>query len=154
MTHTAGFFSSLVCCLMAALPWQPNQQAANSPAPQALSLDAKLDKKVERFEAAHRTVMASLISVAYEHGIPMGIEYVDRDAGTRPIDLQLSDESVRGILMAIIHQVPEYRIDFSSRIVTVYSPMARRDPSNLLNMVVKNFSITGEDTHDADQYLF
>lgn len=154
MTYIATLYSFLACCLMAALPWQLNPEGASSPTPQPLSLDAKLDKKVERFEAANRTVIASLIDLAYEHGIPMGIEYVDREAATRRIGLQLSGESVRGILTAIIHQAPEYRIDFSSQIVTVYSPMARRNPSNLLNRVVKNFSITEEETHDADQYLF
>lgn len=79
----------------------------------ALSFNKKLDKKVECFETAGRTLIESALDIAYQHELPMGIEYLDRKALTRPIDLRFQHESIREILVALARQIPEYQIAFS-----------------------------------------
>jgi hypothetical protein len=94
-----------------------------------------------------------LVDLAYEYELPMGIEYLDREAATQPINLELRNESVRGILLAIVQQVPEYKVSFSDGVVDVYVPKMREDSSNLLNKVIKNFAVSELDTRRADMEL-
>ena len=58
------------------------------------SLKEKLDKNVENFETAGRTLIQSVLDIAYQHELPMGIEYLSRDALSRPIDLRFQNESI------------------------------------------------------------
>jgi hypothetical protein len=153
MRRTARLFPLFACCLIVGSiePLQQHQSSAQSV--QVSSFEEKLDRRVERFDTSGRTLIASVIDLAYEYQLPTGIEYLDHEATTRPIDLQLHDESVRGILVAIIQQTPEYRVSFSEGIVDIYVPKAREDPSNLLNKFIKDFAVAGLDTHDADLQL-
>src|SRR4029077_16336206 len=114
----------------------------------------KLNRRVEQFDTSGRTLVTSVVDLAYEYELPIGIEYLDPVATARPIDLQFHDESIRGILTAIILQIPEYRVSFSDGLVDIYAPKAREDSSNLLNKVIKNFAVTDLDTHEADLELF
>ncbi len=129
-------------------PSAPHFQAA-----QPSLFEQKLDKRIERFDTAGRTLIASLIDLAYEYELPMGIEYLDRDAASRPINVELRNESLRGILVALVQQLSEYRVGFSSGIVDVYAPKAREDTSNMLNKVIKSFNVSEVDTHRADMEL-
>jgi len=119
---------------------------------QVSAFESKLDKRVEHFDTAGRTLIASVLDLAYEYELPIGIEYVDR-ALTRPIKLEFHHDSVRGILVAIIQQAPGYRVAFSGGLLDIYAPSAREDPSNLLNKVIRNFAVTELDTHRADMEL-
>jgi hypothetical protein len=115
-----------------------------------VSFENKLDHRIETFGTSGRALVANLLDLAYEYQVPMGIEYLDRDAARRPINLELHNESLRGIFTAVVAQLPEYRVDFSGRVVHIYSPQARRDASNLLNKSIKNYSVRNADTRDAD----
>jgi hypothetical protein len=132
----------------------PNKHAQNAHSTQTLHFAAKLEKRVELFNTSGRTLVATVLDLAYEHELPTGIEYIDEEAITKPIDIELRNESVRGIIEAIIQQAPEYRVSFSEGLVDIYAPKAREDPSNLLNKIIKNFAVTEMDTHRADMELF
>ena len=91
-------------------PYQPNpalRQTHLEP-----TLDGKLEKPIHDFRTAGRTLIATLVDLAYEYQLPMGIEYLDREAATRPIHLEFHDQPLRGILMAVVAQLPEYRVTF------------------------------------------
>lgn len=120
---------------------------------QTLHFAAKLDERVEVFNTSGRTLVASVLDLAYEYELPTGIEYIDREAATKPINLELRNESVRGILLAIVQQLPQYRVNFSDGLVNIYAPRAREDASNLFNRVIKTFAVTELDTHRADVEL-
>jgi len=132
----------------------PNRHTQNSNSTQTLHFAAKLEKRVELFNTSGRTLVATVLDLAYENELPTGIEYIDDEAATKPINIELRNESVRGIIEAIIQQAPEYRVSFSDGLVDIYAPKAREDPSNLLNKVIKNFTVTEMDTHRADMELF
>jgi hypothetical protein len=113
-----------------------------------------LDRRIERFDTSGRTLVACLVDLAFTYQLPTAIEYADRDATTRALNLQFHNESVRGILETIIRQAPEYRVSFSGGIVDIFTPKGREDLSNLLNKVIKDFAVTQVDTHEADSQLF
>ena len=116
--------------------------------------EQRLDMRVERFDTSGRTLIACLVDLAFKYQLPTAIEYADRDATTRTLNLQFHNESVRGILETIIRQAPEYRVSFSGGIVDIFTPKGREDLSNLLNKVIKDFAVAQVDTHEADSQLF
>ena len=119
----------------------------------ALSFEERLDRRV-RFDSAGRTLVASIVELAFTYQLPTGIEYADREATTRPLNFHFQNESVRRILEAITEQVPGYSVNFSGGIVDVFAARGREDPSNLLNKVIKDFAVSQVDTHEADSQLF
>src|SRR3984893_10964191 len=84
----------------------------------------------------------------------MAIEYAGREATTRPINLEFHNKSLREMVEAIVKQDQQYRVSFSDGIVDIFSPRAREDRSNLLNQVLKDFSVTEMETREADFQLF
>jgi hypothetical protein len=119
-----------------------------------LSLFAKrLNTRVEKFDTSGRTLVQSVVDLVFEYRLPTAIEYADREASTRKLNLQFHDESVRSILENIIQQNSEYRVNFEEEIVDIFSAKAREDPSNLFNKAIHNFEVTQVDTHQADAEL-
>lgn len=116
--------------------------------------NSKLDKRIDDYQTSGRTLLATVVDLAYEYQLPTGIEYVDREATTRPLDLEFRNESLRGILASVVAQFPQYRVAFLGETVQIYSPQAREDSSNLLNKPIKDFSVVAADTQDADSELF
>ena len=117
-------------------------------------IEQRLDKRVARFDTSGRSLVATVVDLAFAYQLPTAIEYADHDATTRPLNLQFRGESVREILKTIIRQFPEYGVSFSGGIVDVFAPKAREDTSNLLNTVIRNFAALQVDTHEADFQLF
>ena len=78
----------------------------------ASSFEQKLDRRV-RFDTAGRTMVASIVELAFTYQLPTAIEYVDREATTQPLNSRFQNESVSRILEAITEQVPGYRVRFS-----------------------------------------
>ena len=119
----------------------------------ASSFEQKLDRRV-RFDTAGRTLVTSIVELAFTYQLPTGIEYADREATTRPLSLHFQNESVRRILEALTEQVPGYGVSFSGGIVDIFAAKGREDPSNLLNKVIKSFEVSELDTDRADIELF
>jgi hypothetical protein len=109
---------------------------------QVAPFEQRLDRRIERFDTSGRTLVASVVDLAFTYQLPTAIEYADRDATTRALNLQFHNESVRGILKTIIRQFPEYGISFSGGIVDVFAPKAPEDSSNLLNTAIRDFGIS------------
>jgi hypothetical protein len=84
----------------------------------------------------------------------MAIEYADWEATKRPLNLEFHKKSFREIVEAIVKEDQQYRVSFSNGIVDIFSPIARGDSSNLLNKIVKDFSVTEMETQLADFQLF
>ena len=154
MRDSSWLLALSVCCLTLISTRPPKPYASGMLSAQASLFESKLDRRVERFDTSGRTLVASVLDLAYEYELPIGLEYIDHDAATHPINLEFRDEPVRGILVALVQQASEYRVSFSDGLVDIYAPKAREDPSNLLNKVIKNFAVTGLDTHEADLELF
>jgi len=153
-----GFIGKLICVSALWLPILSAQSVARHKAKvqssQVASFEQKTNKLVNRFNTCGRTLVDSVIELAYEYQVPMAIEYADREATTRPINLEIHNKSLRGMVEAIVKQDQQYRVSFSNDVVDIFSPRAREDRSNLLNKVLKDFSVTEMETREADFQLF
>jgi hypothetical protein len=116
--------------------------------------EQKLNKRIDRFESAGKTLVASVVELAFTYQLPTAIEYANRDATVWPLDMHFHNQSIREILESLVRQVPEYGVSFSSGVVDVYENQGRENPSNLLNKTIEDFTVTQMDTHDADFQLF
>jgi hypothetical protein len=154
MKRIAKVFTLLACLLPIGSIQSLKPQALKTQSTQVLSFEGNLERRVEQFDTSGHSFVASVLELAYQYELPMGIEFMDRETATRPINLEFRDETVRGILLTIIGQAPEYRVSFSAGLVDIYSPKARDDSTNLFNRVIKDFEIRELDTHDADLALF
>ena len=156
------FFGKLICvsAFVSAL-WLPplspqsvRPSTAKVELPRVSNFEQEIDSVIERFSTSGRTLVDSVIELAYKHQVPMAIEYADLEATTRPLNLAFHNKSFRGIVEAIVKEDPQYRVSFSNGIVDIFSPMAREDSSNLLNKLMKDFSVTEMETRSADFQLF
>ncbi len=132
----------------------PGEKLTTAQAPRLRPLQEKLDTHIPRFDNTGRPLVESILELAYEYHLPMGLEYVNRDAVRRPLDLKLRDSSVRDIIASLVTQVPGYQVSFSNGIVQIYSPKARADPSNLLNAVIDNFEVKDRDAQATSVDVF
>jgi hypothetical protein len=152
------FFGKLICVSALWLPILSAQSVkpptAKVQLPRVSDFEQKTDGLIERFSTSGRTLVDSVIELAYKYQVPMAIEYADREATTRPLNLEFHNKSFRGIVEAIVKEDPQYRVSFSNGIVDIFSPMAREDSSNLLNKIMKDFSVTEMETRLADSQLF
>ena len=127
---------------------RPGQQSTATGGDQS-----KLDDRIPEFRTSGRTMMATIIDMAYQFQLPTGIEYVDREAITRPLFLEFHDQSIRTILTAIIAQFPAYRVSFPREVVQIYSPKSLENASNPFNRSIREFSVTAAETQDASVTL-
>ena len=145
------FVRFLVLCT---LIQPPSIHASDGQRESVQTFEAKLNKPIPRFQTSGRTLIGVVLNLAYEYDLPAALEYVDSAASTRPLELNFAKASPREILTQVIASYPEYRVSFSGGVVNIYSPAARADKLNLLNLVVKDFSVAQADTHRADFELF
>jgi hypothetical protein len=138
------------------LGWLPDSRTKPAPPQQSTVADAnqnKLDRRISDFRTSGRTMMTTVIDMAYAFQLPTGIEYVDREAITRPLFLEFHDQSVRAILSAIIAQFPAYRVSFPGGVIQIDSPKSLEASSNPFNKSIREFSVADVDTRDADLTL-
>jgi hypothetical protein len=110
------------------------------------TLAGKLETKIGHFDTSGRSLIQTVLDLAYEYQLPLGIEYVDRAAITRPIDRQFHDQTLRNIFDELVTTIPDYRVAFAGDTVQIYSARSRADSSNLLNTTIKDFSVASMDT--------
>jgi hypothetical protein len=154
MKFAVAVFSSLFASAILAVAL--GSRAGAGPYRQSITAtvgQSKLDRQIPDFRTSGRTMMTTIIDIAFEFQLPMGIEYVDREAITRPLYLEFHDQSIRSILRGIIAQGPAYRISFSGEVVQIDSPKSLQDPSNPFNRSIQDFSVTDVDTRNADLTL-
>jgi len=148
MKYTLKLDILFLLCLAIASEQPSGYHEMGTQSARVSSLGQRLDKRVERFDAAGRTMLDNAVDLAFRFQLPTAIEYADCEAATRGLNLHFHNESVRGILETIVRQVPEYRVSFSGGLVDIFAT------SNLLNKTTKDFAVAQVDTHEADSQLF
>lgn len=143
-------FARLVVVFVALFALAPCSQISRANSP---GIREKLDKRVKHYDTVSRPMIACVLELAYEYEIPIGIEFVNREAMTRPIDIQAQDQTVRALLTSIVQQIPDYHVSFADGLVEIFSSSARDDASNMLNRIVKTFSIKDQDAGIANREL-
>ncbi|HEV2349766.1 MAG TPA: hypothetical protein VG028_07980 [Terriglobia bacterium] len=128
-----------------------NQEVAERKRP---SFERRVESRVAQFDAKGRPLIRAILDLANEYELPLGIEYIDREAVWQPLNLKLSNKSVCEILEALVAQLPQYKMRVSAGAVEIYSPKARADASNLLNTVVENFAVTDKSPRMASAAIY
>jgi hypothetical protein len=138
-----------------ALAASPSIAGARGPEPseRPMSFEAKLNQRVGRYSSAGRSLTDSVVEIAFKYQLPLGIEFVDRDAVRKPLNLEIHDKSVRELLNALVAAIPEFRIDLSGGIIQLYAPRVREDNKSILNTAIENFEVTDMDPYMADWEL-
>ncbi len=131
-----------------------DEQKHSTQVPGTSQFEDKLNKRVGHFDASGRTLVKCLLDLAYEYQLPLALEYVEDKALDQQLVLELRDQTLRGVLLAVVRNASGYQLSIAGGIVDVYAPRARENPANLLNKLIKNFSVSSADTHFADAALF
>ena len=128
-------------------------QRATPSVPAQKRLEQALTAPVKQFTLVERPVIEGLLELAYQYQLPLAVEYMDWNIVRRPVKMRLRNVTVGTTIEALVGQLSEYRVSFSDVIVDLYSPRARRDPSNVLNITISRFDVTRVDAMQASRRL-
>ncbi len=120
---------------------------------QAMSLSHLLTVRIQEFGGGNASMAHNLVHLAYSRHLPIALEYIDHAALAGHPTPRLRGVTVGEALRTIVAVCPEYSVDVSHGVVEIYSPLARRDGSNLLNTIIPRFTLTNLDAGVASAAL-
>src|ERR1700730_17193794 len=123
--YIANLICLLACCLptVTAQAGQPQLGALHFA--QVALFEHKTRRIVGHFSTSGRTLVASVVDLAYSYELPMAVEYAERDATTRPLNLEFNNQPIQPTHENIIPQAPQYRDTCPNNIVDIFAPRAR-----------------------------
>ncbi len=142
-----GLLFTINCFLLA-----PTAKSAESEIP--TSFEKRLHKPISIFDARRGSFVQNLLGIVYRFQLPLALEYVDPRAVTEPSGMVLRDVTARQAIEALVQRLPEYRVSFSNGLVDIYSPKARTDNSNLLNVTIPCLEVSRMDASMASEMVF
>jgi hypothetical protein len=110
-----------------------------SPSQEAALIGKKLAVRVETFDNQEKTLIETLLKVADEFHLPMGIEKVENVTINRPIQVRLKNVTVAQILDACIRQATNYSWAIRDDVILISSHSLEARASNLFNFVIPRF---------------
>ena len=144
-------FNFLVCVLafflLGSFSYSANAQQSSKP------LKAKLSITVTDYDNQQKPLIQTLLAVARDHHIPMGIERVVREAVEKPITVKLKKGTVASILNECMKQLPNYTWSIQNEIVQIWTGNENKQSSNLLNSIIPSFEITNRSLDHANFML-
>lgn len=128
---------ALACLLLLAAPlaFQAKVKARQQ------TFAEKLSSRVRYFDSGGRSLAECIVDLSYRYRLPAALEYVDRDAATRPLRVRLAGKKLSGVIAALAVASPGYAADFAQGTVDIYSPSGRADTRNLLNTIIPRFQM-------------
>jgi hypothetical protein len=131
----------------------PGRAVRSSGDRQAMSLSHLLSVRIREFGGENASMAHILVHLAYSQHLPIALEYIDHAALAAHPTPRLRGVTVGEALRTIVAVCPEYSVDVSHGVVEIYSPLARRDGSNLLNTIIPRFTVTNLDAGVASAAL-
>jgi hypothetical protein len=131
----------------------PLRAGSAAPAQSQGGFEVALRTPVKEFALLNRPVIEGLFDLADRYKVPLGVEYLDARLMRHPVSLRLENITVATAFEALVKPLQEYQVDYSHGLVEVYSPKARRDPSNILNMTISRFQVAHVNAMDASLQL-
>jgi hypothetical protein len=116
-------------------------------------LKAKLQTRVKDFDNQGKALIPTLLKIASDYGLPMGIEKVVKQSVGEPITVRLASGTVATLLDIAVSQLSDYSWATDHGAVEVYGVEEFSNPSNLLNNMVPSFSVNNETLDDANMKL-
>ncbi|HTG17157.1 MAG TPA: hypothetical protein VK747_18040 [Blastocatellia bacterium] len=116
-------------------------------------VEDKLAIKVANFNNQDKPLIPTLLGIAADYQLPMGIERVVKEAAEQPITVKIEQGTVSNLLDRCIRQVPGYAWAIRDGAVHVYGVEELSQPSNLFNLVIPSFEVKNETLNQASNGL-
>ena len=124
---------AFVCLLLYSTGLNATNQSAE------VSLNAKLQTVVKDFDNQNKSLIPTLLKLAADYHLPIGIERVVRQAVDEPITVRLGEGTLVTVLDLTLNQLPGYAWTAQDGVVVIYGLEVLKDPSNFLNQIVASF---------------
>jgi hypothetical protein len=118
-----------------------------------VSLNAKLQTVVKDFDNQNKSLIPTLLKLAADYHLPIGIERVVRQAVDEPITVRLDEGTLVTVLDLTLNQLPGYAWAAQDGVVVIYGLEELKDPSNFLNQTVASFDVKNETLDHANMRL-
>jgi hypothetical protein len=128
--------------------------ALNAPAqPARDALQTKLDTVSKGYSLDASESLHALLRVAGDFQLPMGIEWVNDAGSTRHFANAWHDATPSVILQDVLRAYPGYSSEVRNGVVHVFPAALHGDPSDLLNIRIGTFQVSGQYVRFAAQQL-
>lgn len=117
------------------------------------SIESKLAQQVAEFDNNDAPLIPTLLRVAAEYHLPMGIERLTSEGLGRPVRVRLKKGTLADLLDMCARQLPGYVWAVSEGAIDFFSKNERRQSSNLFNLVIPSFSLSNETLDEASDKL-
>jgi hypothetical protein len=120
---------------------------------EAALISKKLAVRVETFDNQEKPLIETLLKIADEFHLPMGIEKVENVTINRPIQVRLKNVTVKQILDACVGQAADYSWVIKDGVILISSRSLEAQASNLFNFVIPHFKADNISLNDANHKL-
>lgn len=145
----SGLLGSYVCALVILV--FPTALPRPVSCPQTAQSPPILSKPVASFKVQRLCLLDALFQLGQEEGVPLGIEYVDREALEKPISVKLDQTTVGEIVAELLGEKEAYSWRVREGVLTVSHESVVSGRENLLDHVLPEFSVprcsVGEASH-------
>jgi hypothetical protein len=147
--------TSVIGVLLVALTLPPSlARSARQTRDRASTFQERLQTRCAPLREADISAIQVLIHGIFAARIPFALEYVDRAAVTPRPRLRLPQQTLERRLESVVGMMPGFKVSFAGGLVDVYSPAARSDSSDLLNVLLPSFKVQGMDAGFANAAAF
>ena len=148
------FKKMVECCLLLTIMLLFVRVSANaSEYKHSDKLQHKLKAQVVNFDNQGKSLIPTLLQIASNHHLPMGIERVVREAIEQPITVKLQRGTVAKLLDLCVRQLQGYSWMPQNGTILIYGIKELRQPSNLFNHVIPFFEVQNNTINQADNSL-
>jgi hypothetical protein len=121
--------------------------------PQSTQSPAIVRKYVASFRVERLSLLDALLQLGQQEGVPLGIEYVDRQALEKPISVRMDETTVGEIMERLLGRDKEYSWLVREGVLTVRHASVGPGKENLLDHVIPEFSVARCSVIEASNLL-
>jgi hypothetical protein len=122
-------------------------------APQESPPHTILSKPVASFKVDRVCLVDALLQLGQQEGVPLGIEYVSREALEKPISLQMNETTAGEVIRTLLAQDRGYTWQIHDGVLNIGHESVAKRKDNLLDHVLPEFSVTRCAISDANNLL-
>ncbi len=141
--------SNLWVCVLALFLLGSTFYSANAQS-SSKSTKAKLATPITDYDNQQKPLIQTLLALARDHHLPMGIERVVREAIEKPITVKIKKGTLATILAECVKQLPTYTWSVQNETIQIWTGNENKQSSNLMNTKIPSFEISNGSLNDAN----
>lgn len=130
-----------------------DSRIADSYGRQPTNLSSRLAQPIRDFDNHGEPLISTLLRLAADYHLPMGIERVTAEGIRKPIEVKLQQGTVRTLIDSCVQKINGYAWKIEEGVVFVYGVDEYLQPSNLFNYVLPSFEIVNRTIGRANSML-